>query len=864
MGASARNWVEKADLSVWQAPLVPVALAFTVGILLDRYGSLPFAISLIGSTASLILWSVLRHSKHAPLSFVYLGTACLGLGAGYHHTRQDFSAANDIHHFAGAEQRPVQVRGILDQEPHVLRQPHGPEAGPWSSGAPDLRQDRESGRPTSYDPLLSMEHEDTTSTVLRATLLKQGEDWIPVCGKALLQVTGYLEGLHVGDEIEVTGRLTAPQGPANPGEEDSAAALRDRGIGAEIIVRKTAAGVTRLRRGWPQSPVGWLMVVRAWSQRELLQLLPGEQGTVATALLLGDGSTMTREDWQRYIRTGVIHALAISGLHLVILSGFLWRFLRVLGFNRRRAAGVVALVILAYALLTGGRPPAVRAAVMVLAACGGLLLRRPVLAGNSLALAWLVVLLINPASLAEPGCQLSFLSVAVLYWGVGRWLRPNLDPLEHLIEQTRPFWQELVLGLVRRIWHSYLLSFCLWIALLPLVGAHYHLVSLAGLFLCPPVVGLTAVALIAGFLTLALAAVWQPLALPFAEVTRLCLLVSDRLVHYAERFPGAHWYIGNIPTWWLWGFYVGLLAVLSSSWLRARWRSAVVAAAAWTAIGLASALIRLPSDELRCTFLAVGHGGCTVLETTDGRTLLYDAGAITGPDVTRRHIAPFLWQRGIRRIDEIFLSHADLDHFNGLPALLERFTIGQVSRTPTFPDKATAGVQLTLELLDKHKIPLRVLRTGDRLQAGDVAIDVLHPPPTGPDGNENTRSLVLLIHHAGHSLLLTGDLEGAGLERVLALPAPAVDVLMAPHHGSRVSNTPRLATWGRPAAVVSCEGPPRGGLRHPEPYTALGARFLGTWPHGAITIHSHPTGLVLETYQTAERMVLRRRMPLDR
>jgi competence protein ComEC len=855
MGVPARNRIDQAAPSVWQAPLVPVALAFTAGILLDRYAELPFAISLTGAATSLFLWCILRQGRQASLSFLYLGIACAGLGASYHHVRQDFST-NDIHHFAGAEQRPVQVRGFLDQEPHVVYQSRDrPPTRPGESH--DSWQDPQV-RPQSNDPLLSMEHEDVTSTVLRATALKQGDSWIPVCGKALVHVTGHADGVHVGDEVEVTGRLIAPRGPANPGEDDHAALLRDRGIGAEIVVRRTAAGVTRLDRSWPRSPTGWLMVIRGWGQDQLRDLLPAEQGTVATALLLGEGSTMTHEDWQRYIRTGVVHALAVSGLHLVILSGFLWRLLRVFGLNRRQAASLVALVILAYAVLTGGRPPAVRAAVMVLAFCGGLLLRRTVLASNSLALAWLVVLLINPAALVEPGCQLSFLSVAVLYWGVGPWLRPDPDPLEQLVEQTRPPWQKLFLVPGRWVLNSYILSFGLWMALLPLISAHYHLVTLAGLVLGPPVLGLTAVALVSGFLMLALAAVWQPLAFPFAALTRACLFLSSRLVYQGDRFPGGHWYVGNIPTWWLWGFYGGLLLVLSSAWLRARWRTAVVTGVLWTALGLAGAFVRLPADELRCTFLAVGHGGCTVFETADGRTLLYDAGAITGPDVTRRQIAPFLWHRGIRRIDEIFLSHADLDHFNGLPALLDRFAVGQVSCTPTFADKATPGVRFTLELLEKQRIPVRVLRAGDRLQAVDVDFEVLHPPSVGPDGNENTRSLVLLVHHAGHSLLLTGDLEGAGLERVLGQSAPKVDVLMAPHHGSRVSNTPRLAAWAHPGAVVSCEGPPRGGLRHSEPYTALGARFLGTWPHGAVTIHSHSTGLVLETYQTGERLVLHR------
>src|SRR5438128_7169068 len=111
--------------------------------------------------------------------------------------------------------------------------------------------------------------------------------------------------------------------------------------------------------------------------------------------------------------------------------------------------------------------------------------------------------------------------------------------------------------------------------------------------------------------------------------------------------------------------------------LRRWWSWCVLALLVWLTVGLANSAARPRADELRCTFLAVGHGGCVVLETADGRTLLYDVGSLGGPEMTRRHLAPFLWQRGIRRIDEVFLSHADLDHFNGLTALLERFALGQ-------------------------------------------------------------------------------------------------------------------------------------------------------------------------------------------
>ena len=173
--------------------------------------------------------------------------------------------------------------------------------------------------------------------------------------------------------------------------------------------------------------------------------------------------------------------------------------------------------------------------------------------------------------------------------------------------------------------------------------------------------------------------------------------------------------------------------------MRRRWRWGAAAGLGWLCVGLLCGAARLPSDELRCTFLAVGHGGCTVLETPDGRTLLYDAGALGGPDVTRRQIAPFLWYRGIHRIDEVFLSHADLDHFNGLPELLDRFAVGQVTCTPTFADKNTEGVRETLEVLREHGVPIRIVKAGDELKAGDVRLEVLHPPAVGP-GRQRERA----------------------------------------------------------------------------------------------------------------------------
>jgi competence protein ComEC len=439
--------------------------------------------------------------------------------------------------------------------------------------------------------------------------------------------------------------------------------------------------------------------------------------------------------------------------------------------------------------------------------------------------------------------------VAVLYWGISRWFYADADPLQQLLDESRPGWERGLRWLGRTVVVSYAVTAACWLAVTPLVAARYHLVSLAGLVIGPPVVLLTSIALLAGFLLLLVAVACWPLVPLFAWIVHASLAGCEFLVRGSDRLSVLH-YTGDIPEAWLWLFYLGLLAALVLEPLRRRWDLAALAGLAWVCLGLVAASARPAPDALRCTFLAVGHGGCTVIETPEGRTLLYDAGALGGPDVTRRQIAPYLWHRGIRRIDEIFLSHADLDHFNGLIGLSERFPIAQVTCTPTFEDKPIRAVALTLDTLEQKRIPRRIARAGDRLTSGSLALEVLHPPANGPDGPENARSLVLLLRHAGHTILLTGDLEKEGLERVLQLPAPTVDVLMAPHHGSRTANTPELAAWAHPRLVVACQGPPRGPARQHESYRAQGAAVLGTWPHGAISIKSHANGLWVTTFRS--------------
>lgn len=811
-----------------ESPLTPVAIAATLGLIADRYlGLSPLAEFAVLGIAVVGFVMLARRRPDAPPVAAWLAVAALA--ALYHHAHRNVFTSDDIGNFVSETPTLVRVRGVLDEEPSIPKKP----------------------RP---DPLASFLRPDPTRSVLRIREVQSDAGWITASGKAHLTVEGQLRDMHLGDEVEVFGWLENPQKPGNPGGFDWAEHLRDDRIRAIIRVRGGEA-VTRLNRGWSTSPRGWLAHIRGWGQRVCEQELPAEQAGVAQALLLGESATMTHADWDKYVRTGVVHVLAISGQQLIVWAVVLNFALRCLGVSRKPTAIIIASFLLTYALLVGFRAPVQRAAVIACVACFAVIMRRLTLPANSFALAWLVVLALNPADPFNMGCQLSFLCIATIIWCVARWTRQDeIDPLERLIDQSRSRTERFLRSCVHAVGLMYFTTLILGIVSMPLVAARLNLVSPSGFLIGPPVVVLSSIALVAGFLMLLAA----PLGLAglFAWITRFCLSGCEFLVDRTDRLPFAHFYVPDLPEWWLWVFYAGVLTLL---WWRPCWRRRnwfALAGAAWAALTLIGPSYLRSGNELRVTFLAVGHGGCTVLETPDGRVLVYDAGAMGGPEVSRRQIAPFLWSRGHRRIDELFLSHADLDHFNGVPDLLDRFEVGLVTCTPSFEEKNLPGVRRTLAAIREHNIPVRIVQTGDRLSVGDVTLEVLHPPMNGPDGNENVRSLVLRIRHRNHTILLTGDLESPGLERVTAGLTEPIDVLMSPHHGSAAANTTGLAKSARPKLVVAAEARPLRS-RKDDPYAAIRAEVWVTGPEGAVTVRSGPDGLIAETYRTGKRIVIR-------
>ncbi|MEX0714636.1 MAG: ComEC/Rec2 family competence protein, partial [Pirellulales bacterium] len=706
---------------------------------------------------------------------------------------------------------------------------------------------------------------DRTRMLVRVTALRDGDAWLPASGRSLLLVNGHLLGVSVGDRLRIACQLSAPAGPRNPGEFDFARHARGRRqlslLSADFPQCVT---VTARRARW--SIGQWFENLRTSGDEALWRRLAHERSGLAAALLLGAREQLDQETTDAFARTGTVHLLSISGLHVAILAGALFWTMR-LGFvPRGTALAGVAMLVLIYALVIAAEPPAVRATILVLLVAASLYWGRRLLPFNALAAAALVVLAANPADLFRVGPQLSFMAVASLIWFGPRLARrasgASQDPLERLIAASRPWPERSARWLCGWCWRATLLTAAVWGTSAPLVMAHFHLFSPATLLLTPLLAVPIAVGLMSGFAVLVLDWVAPPLGAVAGWVCDMCLWFLNLVVDLASRCPGSHVWVPGPDGWWLAVFYGVLATWMAVPALRPPPRWCLALLAAWTTVGLAVPLARkLEAPRLACTFLSVGHGCAVVIELPDGRTMLYDCGRLGSPTAGARSVSGFLWSRGIMRLDAVVISHADIDHYNALPELLDEIAVGRVYVSPVMfnnPDAATARL---LEAIEGASTPLASIRANDRLHVGgDCRIEVWHPLAGGVQGSDNANSLVVAIEYQGRRILLTGDIESPGMEDVLAETPQVCEVLLAPHHGSIRSSPRGFSDWSSPRWVIISGGPGRDHHQVRQVYEQAGATVLDTETHGAISVRIENGEATVETLRGGDDSLRRGRI----
>lgn len=809
-----------------------VVAAAAAGIVVDRYAGFAITHWWLGAWIALLLWGLLWRAARNSVAGVALLVAVACLAGAWHHWSWNLFRDDELARGATLHRHPVCVEAIALTGPRLVRAP-------------------------PVEPMRAIPQGDQTRLTVRIVRGRHLDAWRPASGTTSLLIEGHLLGVRAGDRLKIFGRFARPEPQQNPGEFDFAAHNRaDRKLcllqcNYPDCVSVAAAGS---RWNWRR----WLDVVRDSASGLLAQRLDESQSPMASAILVGARERFDRQQTQAFFKTGTIHLFAISGLHVGILAGALFAIARCGLLPRRGALALVMTLTVGYCLLTDARPPVVRATILVVIAClAWMSLRRASLI-NTLSLAAIVVLIINPADLFRTGVQLSFLAVATLAWFQRYLLQSEPDdPLDRLIARTRPRPVKLAKAVGRYIWKLFVVSTIIWLVALPLVMYRFHLFSPIAMLLNPLIALPVTLALLSGFGVL-IAGWILPLAVPpLAWLCDGCLWLTQTAVGHAADWRGSYSYVAGPPLWWVLGFYggLGLLFALPKYRPPRRWCCALLAV--WLAAAAVYPLwVRgeLPlvenNNELRCTFVSVGHGSAVVLELPGGQTLLYDAGSLGSPESGARSIASQLWSRQITHIDAIVLSHADVDHYNALPGLVERFSIGAVYVSPVMFEEEFGALAALRETIDDAGLPLRMIYANDRLITNDsVEIEVLHPPEKGVIGRDNANSIVLLVEYAGRRILLPGDLEPPGLNDVLAEERLDVDLAMAPHHGSLRSSPAGFAARCTPEYVVISGGPSTDASAAIRDFQAAGAEVFHTARCGAVAIQSTGDEFTINTWR---------------
>ncbi len=579
-------------------PLVLATTAVGLGIVADRqaWHLVPssFEAWWLIATISIATWFLLCWMNHLVAGMLALSIALVAIGGAWHHTRWNLFSDNEIGRVASAESQPFCLEVIAATAPQILPAP-----------APD--------------PLRTIPATAESRFVAEAVAMRDGFAWKPASGRVRVWISGSLEGINIGDRLRIFGQLAAPTPPNNPGEFDFAAHSRaDREL---CVIRVESVECIRTIESASRWGISyWLNEARQSGNRLLHRYLSPRSTALASALLLGQREHIDQNTNDAFLRTGTIHVLSISGLHVAILAWALFKAFRTGWMSRRAALFSVAMITGGYMLVTGAEPPVVRATLLVWVICGSLWFGRRSDGLNSLALTALVVLAINPADLFRVGVQLSFLSVAVLMGVVPKLLpKRQVEPLDQLIAATRPPVQRMAIQFGHYVTWAFVVGVIMGLLIAPITMSHFHLLSPVGLVLNLLLAPIVTLLMAAGFGILLFGWLLPPLGMALGWVCDVNLQALDSIVQSAANWPGSYFWTPGPTTGWLILLYLGGTAAMMMPRLVQPLRLRLAMACGWCGLCLIAALPAIrPATELRCTFVSVGHGCAVVLELPVG------------------------------------------------------------------------------------------------------------------------------------------------------------------------------------------------------------------------------------------------------
>ena len=718
------------------------------------------------------------------------------------------------------------------------------------------------------------ENEEFQSVYLKDTYLIYNSEKVSIDNvRVYLKENNKNKKLLAGSLILVSGKLEEVPEPGNPGEFDSRQYYACRHI--YYVMKK--GKVEKQSRN--HSAYGQFLIGMKQKFAGILEKVCGNEAGAFEAIVLGDKSNLDVELKMRYQMAGIIHILAISGLHISLLGMGLYNILKKIGLGIR-PAGLLALVImLQYGLMTGGTVSTMRAVCMFLLSVGAKIAGRIYDMPTGMAASAILILVENPAYLLDGGFLMSFGSVI----GIG-----CVWPLitEVMDREEKSQWKTedkgvrvLLESTGKSLWKSFLASGTVLLTTLPVVLWFYGEVSVLGIFLNLLVLPTVGVVLGSGTAGALMGLFSDRGAFLTVIPGRIILKGYEFLAALAGKLPFCTWVGGKPQVWQIVGYYVILAVAVwiyrraaqvcvdnDSFWLWKRGfdlykkkisgkrvqilqKSGVnkchkrykrqnqckedvmkirgIRGICVVTVCLGILLIGYkPREDFRIACLDVGQGDGIVIEIENQWNILIDGGSTNKSALGQYQLLPYLKSRGISRLDGIYISHTDEDHISGVRQLLEYIgkglTVLRVEKL-ILPDwqnvQDNKNYQELIQLAEAAGTRVLYAKAGDRVRYGQISLEVLWPllGATGTEVNED--AMVMEMTSGDFKGIFTGDIGKETEEKLLQNGwLENVDFLKVAHHGSKYSTGQEFLDIVRPElAVISCSSTNTYG--HPSPDT---------------------------------------------
>jgi competence protein ComEC len=638
-----------------------------------------------------------------------------------------------------------------------------------------------------------------------------------------------------GDSICYEASYYPVTPPTVPGAFDTQGWLKSQGLVVYgKFVHWTVHGETWVpERGFFQ--------FRKWIGSRFSEYLDPSETGLLLGLLAGDRSGIPdalRSDFQR---SGLVHVLAISGFHVVLLAGMLMIFLKATGLPHRVVRILAIALLFLYIPVTGGSPAVRRAVLMFAVPQVGALFQRPANTLNSLGVALLLIMLPEPTVIWNPGFQLSVAATMGILMG-GFW-----NPLKNLPEelQKNKWWARLQALVVEPTY----VTLCATLSTSPFLIHHFKTLSpfawLGNIVVVPAI----SMGMQAGLF--ALLSPVDFLREHFCYAARFFLRLASLLTRLLSDSSQASVTVGPFDPsiLLLCGFLIVVFPLFGKNRIARRFSLLCLLLFAILFVYKGYDAVVKPTWKL--TTIDVGQGDSHLLTTPSGSHILVDAGDIKRQDSGKDIVVPYLHHIGVSKLDALVITHADQDHFGGALSIVKMFPVKELWITDCARIDDKENWQQVIAEAYRRGILIRDISRGILYKERFFEIKVVHPE-TDRCIDANTQSITFRAKGLGHSALLTGDLTVQGEKEIMKTDAYLKsDVLKLGHHGSKTSSGRKFLKQVDPKLAIVSSGR-KNRFRHPSKQViqrldSLGIPYLNTAEKGTIDIIFRSDTMLVKT-----------------